>query len=99
MLIRSQNKLSFVNIDNIEKMNIFEYMVTDKKCVWNIEYSTGSKDNLIGRYSTKEKALKVLDMICDNYSENVVKAEKFPELYSINPVFEMPKEEDVIVES
>jgi len=95
MLIRSQNKLSFVNIDNIEKMNIFEYMVTDKKCVWNIECPTGSEDNLIGKYSTKEKALKVLDMICDNYktlktfSNNVHLGDPY--------VFEMPNDEDIII--
>lgn len=72
MWIRSQNLKALVNVQNIEM---------DGECeIWGFGHAT-----LLGKYSTKEKALKVLD--------DMERHLKGP--YGI--VFEMPLDEDVEV--
>lgn len=92
MLIRSQDRKCFVNAGNVFSTNV--YGVDDS-------YIIDATDNIgtetLGIYSSERKALEVLDMICDNYENNVVKAKRFPELYSVNPIFNMPKDEDVVI--
>lgn len=62
MLIRSQDKRMIVNFDNICTVSAFPEK--DSEDIY-VEDSTGSL--MVGRYSTKEKAMKVLDMIQDAY--------------------------------
>lgn len=62
MLIRSQDKRMIVNFDNICTVSAFSEK--DSEDIY-IEDGTGSL--MVGRYSTKEKAMKVLDMIQDAY--------------------------------
>ena len=70
MWIRSQNLKALVNIQNIEM---------DGECeIRALGYST-----LLGKYSTKEKALMVLDKI-ESYLQ-----------YSRNTVFQMPQDDEV----
>ena len=47
----------------------------------------------IGKYSTKEKALKVLDIICEKIKIVEVMCE--PVFYVPNKIFQMPKDEEV----
>lgn len=58
MLIRSQDKSRLINFDNIRELRFWEcaqgFDITDCVCP-------------IGHYSTKEKSLKVLDMIQEAY--------------------------------
>ena len=58
MLIRSQDKSRLINLDNTRELRFWEcaqgFNVTDCVCP-------------IGHYSTKEKAMKVLDMIQEAY--------------------------------
>lgn len=60
MLIRSQDKNRLINLDNTRELRFWEcaqgFEITDCVCP-------------IGRYSTKEKAMKVLDMIQEAYAE------------------------------
>nr|DAX01276.1 MAG TPA: hypothetical protein [Bacteriophage sp.] len=58
MLIRSQDKRMIVNFENICTVSAFPEK--DSEDIY-VEDGTGSL--MVGRYSTKEKAIKVLDMI------------------------------------
>lgn len=64
MLIRSQDKIMIVNFDNICTVSAFSEKNSEDIYV---EDDTGSL--MVGRYSTKEKALKVLDMIQEAYAD------------------------------
>lgn len=64
MLIRSQDRRMIVNFDNICTVSAFPEK--DSEDIY-VEDGTGSL--MIGRYSTKEKAMKVLDMIQEAYME------------------------------
>lgn len=64
MLIRSQDKRMIVNFDNICTVSAF--LEKDSEDIY-VEDGTGSL--MIGRYSTKAKAMKVLDMIQEAYAE------------------------------
>lgn len=64
MLIRSQNKRMIVNFDNICTVSAFPEK--DSEDIY-VEDGTGSL--MVGRYSAKAKAMKVLDMIQEAYEE------------------------------
>ena len=64
MLIRSQDKRMIVNFDNICTVSAFPEK--DSEDIY-VEDGTGSL--MVGRYSVKEKAMKVLDMIQDAYAD------------------------------
>lgn len=64
MLIRSQDKRMIVNFDNICTVQAFPEK--DSEDIY-VEDGTGSL--MIGRYSTKAKAMKVLDMIQEAYAD------------------------------
>ena len=63
MLIRSQDKRMIVNFGNICTVSAFPEK--DSEDIY-VEDGTGSL--IVGRYSTKEKAMKVLDMIQEAYA-------------------------------
>ena len=62
MLIRSQDKRMIVNFENICTVSAFPEK--DSEDIY-VEDGTGSL--MVGRYSTKEKAIKVLDMLQEAY--------------------------------
>ena len=64
MLIRSQDKRMIVNFENICTVSAFPEK--DSEDIY-VEDGTGSL--MVGRYSTKEKAMKVLDMIQGAYMD------------------------------
>jgi hypothetical protein len=64
MLIRSQDKRMIVNFDNICTVSAFPEK--DSEDIY-VEDGTGSL--MVGRYSTKVKAMKVLDMIQEAYMD------------------------------
>lgn len=64
MLIRSQDKRMIVNFDNICTVSAFPEK--DSEDIY-VEDGTGSL--MVGRYSTKSKAMKVLDMIQEAYAD------------------------------
>lgn len=64
MLIISQDKRMIANFDNICTVSAFP-----EKDSENIYVEDGTGSLMIGRYSTKAKAIKVLDMIQEAYVE------------------------------
>lgn len=64
MLIRSQDRRMIVNFDNICTVSAFPEK--DSEDIY-VEDGTGSL--MVGRYSTKAKAMKVLDIIQEAYAD------------------------------
>ena len=67
MLIRSQDKEALINFNNSIVINIM-----DIEGIVKIVCSYSCEDYIIGRYSTKAKAMKVLDMIQESYTNGKV---------------------------
>lgn len=93
MLIRTQNKKGIVNLDNIDTIDTHDKQVR--------YFSGGGIDTmgLLGTYSTEEKAIKVLDMICEEYARNQAYIDTGKKLafVPIKMVFQMPQDEEVEV--
>lgn len=67
MLIRSQDKMSLVKFENIV-ININN--IDGKEIICWSQINPGEDEYIsLGHYSTKEKAMKVLDMIQEAYEE------------------------------
>ena len=64
MLIRSQDKRMIANFENICTVSAFP-----EKDSEDIYVEDGAGSLMVGRYSTKAKAMKVLDMIQEAYAE------------------------------
>ena len=97
MLIRSQNKEILVNFNVSAGIEIAEG--TTKTVVTS--YITGCS-YLLGEYSTKAKAMKVLDMIQEAYSEyqimlnfSVSYLHEFKEKTDGFAIFQMPEDSEV----
>ena len=84
MLIRSQDKKEIHNLDRVSNIAVLPCFGNEN--VFLIEVN---RQHTIGRYSTEEKAIKVLDMICKAY-ENYRGGNVYE--YSI---FNMPSDEEV----
>lgn len=85
MIIRSQDKKKIFNLEQIRKID----------CITN---SVMADDiSVMGTYSTEEKAIKVLDMICAEYQ--YAEECKHTGVGSAPPefVFQMPSDEEVEV--
>lgn len=83
-MIRSQDKSILVNMDNVSSI------VIDKRVKGSIKIFEGGADPTgyeIARYSTDEKAMKVLDMIQAKYN--------LSKTFGGSCVIEMPADEDV----
>ena len=83
MLIRSQDKSRLINLDNTRELRFWEcaqgFDITDCVCT-------------IGKYSTKEKALKVLDMIQEAYGNSECTKYLIPEICNVLRVAERTEE-------
>lgn len=97
MLIRSQDKRMIVNFDNICTVSAFPEK--DSEDIY-VEDGTGSL--MAGKYSTKAKAMKVLDMIQEAYSEyqimlnfSVSYLHEFKEKTDGFAIFQMPEDSEV----
>ena len=90
MIIRSQNRKGIVNFNRIDTI-CTEIINPKKESETSIMYYCGNEETkgMLGTYSTEEKAIKVLDMIAQNYVES--------EKYIIRRVFQMPSDEEVEV--
>lgn len=85
MLIRSQDKKSLINMDNVTDLSVKTY-VGDSEIM--ACYTTDQEYyQCIGKYSDKSKAIKVLDMIQDAYKSNSIDGDF--------PVFQMPSDEEL----
>lgn len=79
MLIRSQDKRMIVNFENICTVSAFPGK--DSEDIY-VEDGTGSL--MVGRYSAKAKAIKVLDMIQEAYVNGHID-------------YQMPEDSEVVV--
>ena len=91
MLIRSQDKTIMVNIDNV-----FNIAIRDINGATAIYIGSSSSCCNMAEYSTKAKALKVLDMIQERYEEYETERIYREGNYSIKP-FQMPEDGSVEV--
>lgn len=64
MLIRSQDRIAIINVDNV-----FNISVRDINGTTVIHIGSSSSCCIIAEYSTKAKAMKVLDMIQEAYMD------------------------------
>jgi hypothetical protein len=94
MLIRSQDKKSLINMDNVTDLSVVsgsEIMAC---------YTTDQGYQRIGKYSDESKAIKVLDMIQDTYTPSAGEVQAYidgaiPKVVLDNRVFQMPQDEEV----
>ena len=97
MWVKNQNKDALVNVNDIcfHKLNIHSEIIYQFRC-----YGYGDDYYILGEYSTKEKAMKVMDMI-----QNAITGTRFEFTdivrdcdlagIEIHNVFNMPKDEEV----
>ena len=70
MIIRTQNKTGIVNFDRVDTIctKIINPMRDIKKQYeTSVQYYCGNEETIgeLGRYSSEEKAIKVLSLMCD----------------------------------
>ena len=97
MIIRSQNKKGIINFNNIDTIGI-----EPNHCGYDVAAYNGTRESCVklGEYSTKEKAVKVLDMICEQYVRNqalYIDRENNARVIPQNSIFQMPADEDAEV--
>ena len=92
MLIRSQNKISLVKFENIV-VNINN--INGKEIICWIQMNPGEDEYIsLGHYSTKEKAMKVLDMIQEAY-ERYEYEKAFKTGLALFEIFQIPEDSEV----
>lgn len=91
MLIRSQDKRMIVNFDSICTVSAFP-----EKNSEDIYVEDGTGSLMIGEYSTKAKAMKVLDMIQNRYEEYETERIYKEGVFEIG-TFQMPENSEVVV--
>lgn len=94
MLIRSQDKRMIVNFDNICTVSAFPEK--DSEDIY-VEDGTGSL--MVGRYSTKEKAIKVLNMIQEAYANAKLVQETVPNIGKMFAEASPSKENELLAEA
>lgn len=82
LLIRSQDKTNIANFNTCCCIGISHF-----KNSFQVNYQTSEGVFFLGEYSTKEKALKVLDMVEKEY----LKYARIESGYGVQGVFEIPK--------
>jgi hypothetical protein len=94
MLIRSQNKQGIYNMDVISAIDFAD---SSNSLTHQIYVLINGREYLLGRYSTKEKAIAVLDMIEKKYLEpsyiNDVGGGEYAKYE--RSVFQMPEDNEV----
>lgn len=96
MIIRSQNKKGIVNLNNIDTI-----CIEPNHCGCDVLCFNGAEESRskIGEYSTEEKAIKVLDMICKEYKRTTDLDHecKSSILFCVprSNVFQMPQDSEV----
>ena len=95
MLIRSQDKKSLINLDNLNNIRICIGKCEDVE-VSRIYAESGivSTNMPIAEYSTEAKAIKVLDMIQERY-DCLNMYRNSPQDGYINSIFQMPQDKEV----
>ncbi|HCD44910.1 MAG TPA: hypothetical protein DEQ64_14500 [Lachnoclostridium sp.] len=95
MLIRSQDRKSLFNLMTMQNLQINK----ESECYCVAAYFTQDDMATIGKYTTQEKAINVLDLIQEDY-ENSCTVEAHipgcdPYMFIHNAVFRMPLDSEV----
>lgn len=90
MLIRNQNKENLFNIDAIDGIGII-----DSYSKYIPFAAVNGREYILGEYSTKEKVIKVLDMIQEQYQ--YIQEFKYIGVGCSQPefIFKMPQDDEV----
>jgi hypothetical protein len=97
MLIRSQNKISLVKFENIV-ININN--INGKEIICWSQMNPGEDEYIsLGHYSTKAKAMKVLDMIQEAYADAVLIPMAVPNIGKMLLEAPASKENELLAES
>lgn len=105
MFIRTQNKLAILSINSfVIETNTFKPDL-DSKYGTTMPYiivdSSNNSTVFIAKYSSLDKALKVLDMIEEHLNTKIIEIDfngKITnQIYKADYVFQMPADEDVII--
>lgn len=88
--IRSQDKQTLVNIDGL-------YIASLIKGIYIV---CSIRDNKLGRYSSKEKALKVVDMIQQHIEESMYINDIDSHEHAFYPkeIFQMPRDDEIKIQ-
>ena len=91
MLIRSKSKQSIVNLDNIDTITV--------SSTGEIYSFNGASKARIGKYSTEEKAIKVLDMLQETYLQygTISNNRGIYGVVTVPKIFQMPQDDEVEV--
>ena len=95
MIIRSQDKkhtTTDMNLEIVTKEYFPEFGDGDKTVESKIYNSVGL---LLGTYSTEEKTIKVLDMICKTYQKCEDRKSGLRKIADTDFVFQMPQDSEV----
>lgn len=97
MLIRSQNKMSLVKFENIV-ININN--INGKEIICWSQMNPGEDEYIsLGHYSTKAKAIKVLDMIQEAYADAALIPMAVPNIVKILVEAPAAKENELLAEA
>ena len=89
MWIRTQDKTELTNVAQVDRFNICWDITNTNVLIY-------TKNTTLGVYSTKENALKVLDMIQEIIADNVYMEVGSPRTFlQQHCVFKMPKDSEV----
>lgn len=94
MIIIAIDKSGFVNLKNIDSVCLSDTIQNGRDCIAIRFYNGDSKSNL-GIYSTEEKAIKVLDMICEHYQNCEMCKCGLRQVAETEFVFQMPQDSEV----
>lgn len=94
MLIRSQDKTILVNVDNV-----FNIAIRDINGATAIYTGSSSSCCIMAEYSTKEKAMKVLDMIQEVYADAELTQMTVPNIGKMFAEAPASKENKLLVEA
>ena len=102
MIIRSQDKKSITNFEQLTDISIHPIGTNDKyySVVACYPFAIGDdySNMSIGKYSTEEKAIKVLDMIQNAYTQYATIKDGLGTVYgafNIPKCFQMPQDSEV----
>lgn len=100
MIIRSQDKEIVINFNQVVYFRVGKRI--NKECDVVALYSPFSENDCgfvsLGEYSPKEKAIKVLDMICEEYVKYTSLEDVLGGVHGIHILpkcFQMPQDEEV----
>lgn len=97
MLIRSQNKISLVKFENIV-ININN--INGKEIICWSQMNPGEDEYIsLGHYSTKAKAMKVLDMIQEAYADAELTPMTMPNIGKMFAEAPASKENELLAEA